>query len=523
MSLLNRSHSRRNVFDVSDSVPLLPEVIENNAQTHANVAGRHLPDMADKETQTSDKSKSDREKRKKPSHLRRSANASDGHVKRTIVVKLPRSKIPTPRARESANSRNGQYCSDESDEENSTDFAYGFESDLITTETDNSDDSDAENVSSVSQSIPGDVSFSLYKTTLRRKGDSKSASKSLPSVNIEANFPNVTAFSIQNPFSVRYKERSFVLKTSDHERTTGSAKFHRKSREMCSEDNSSPRIGIQEKIKELRKKRSEEIRKLLMQENRIIKQENPNMAIFGKRPEGIQGQHFPSPPTSPEPAQSRQGFSPRRSATLSHQKKLLFTQTRAKAEEQERIHEAVASEPVQKYERTRSGKIRPFGTPRIISHEIPSLRDQYYRDKLLKAERDSMLKQNMKMKRFIDTFEKGSDCAKLPTVSSSPGPGAETTPGVTNVNKTKKSLSNFLFKVYQPEQNVEFERKVVPGVSTTSLRLLKNCRYLREYRPMEDLERDDVIISEKKTSWDTAKTRPDYSNAYLANVRVNLI
>jgi hypothetical protein len=50
---LNRSHSRRNVFDVSDSVPLLPEVIENNAQTHANVAGRHLPDMADKETQTS--------------------------------------------------------------------------------------------------------------------------------------------------------------------------------------------------------------------------------------------------------------------------------------------------------------------------------------------------------------------------------------------------------------------------------------------------------------------------------------
>jgi hypothetical protein len=320
---------------------------------------------------------------------------------------LPRSKIPTPRARESANSKNGQYCSDESDEENSTDFAYGFESDLITTETDNSDDSDAENVSSVSQSIPGDVSFSLYKTTLRRKGDSKSASKSLPSVNIEANFPNVTAFSIQNPFSVRYKERSFVLKTSDHERTTGSAKFHRKSREMCSEDNSSPRIGIQEKIKELRRKRSEEIRKLLMQENRVIKQENPNMAIFGKRPEGIQDQHFPSPPTSPEPAQSRQGFSPRRSATLSHQKKLLFTHTRAKAEEQERIHEAVASEPVQKYERTRSGKIRPFGTPRIISHEIPSLRDQYYRDKLLKAERDSMLKQNMKMKRFIDTFEKG--------------------------------------------------------------------------------------------------------------------
>ena len=69
---------------------------------------------------------------------------------------------------------------------------------------------------------------------------------------------------------------------------------------------------------------------------------------------------------------------------------------------------------------------------------------------------------------------------------------------------------------------MEFERKVVPGVSTTSLRLLKNCRYLREYRPIEGMDRDDVI-SEKKTSWDTAKTRPEYTNAYLANVRVNLI
>ena len=357
-----------------------------------------------------DKSKSERVRRKKPSHLRRSANKPESHVKRTIVVKLPRSKIPTPIDPDSERAKNGQYDSDESDDENNTDFAYGFESDLITTETDYSDENDDEDESSVNQSIPGEFSFSLYKSTLRRKGESKSTSKSLPSVNIEANFPNITAFSIQNPFSVRYKERSFVLKTSENERSTGSAKIHRKSHELSSEDNSfrhSPRPGQHDKNKELKKKRSEEIRKLLMPDNRMTKQENPNIAIFGKKPDGFQGQHFPSPPTSPEPVHSRQGFSPRRSASLTHQKKLLYTQTRAKAEEQERIHDIISSEPVQKYERTRSGKIRPFGTPRIISHEIPSLRDQYYRDKLLKAERDSILKQNIKMKKFIDTFEKG--------------------------------------------------------------------------------------------------------------------
>jgi len=35
------------------------------------------------------------------------------------------------------------------------------------------------------------------------------------------------------------------------------------------------------------------------------------------------------------------------------------------------------------------------------------MKDHYHRDKLLKKERDTIFKQNMKMKRFINTFDYG--------------------------------------------------------------------------------------------------------------------
>ncbi|XP_053399178.1 uncharacterized protein LOC123556893 isoform X2 [Mercenaria mercenaria] len=410
LHLLNRSQSKRNIFEVNDNVPLLPEVSGHHVQS--NDMGRHLPDTADKETQTSDKPEFGKTKRKKPSHLRRAADNSERNGKKTIVVKLPRSKIPTPRERKNSAKSNSGHCgSDDSDEDyndetTDTDFAYGFESDLVTSElTESDNDDDAVNEPSVGHKMPD---FTLTK----HKRESGQTSQSLPSVtNIEANFPNITTFSIQNSYSLRYKERSFVLNTFERERATGSAKLERKSRELYSEDNNqvhSPRQANNGLTKDMKKKRSEEIRKLLMADNCTNKQENPNIAIYGRKPEGVPAPHFPSPPNSPGPNLGYQGFSPRRSASLSHQKHLLYTQTRAKAEQQEKIHNIVSSEPVQKYERTRSGKIRPFGTPRIPNLEIASLREQYYRDKLLKAERDSILKQNMKMKKFIGTFDKDS-------------------------------------------------------------------------------------------------------------------
>jgi len=41
------------------------------------------------------------------------------------------------------------------------------------------------------------------------------------------------------------------------------------------------------------------------------------------------------------------------------------------------------------------------------TYKQPTMKDHYHRDKLLKKERDTIFKQNMKMKRFINTFDYG--------------------------------------------------------------------------------------------------------------------
>lgn len=329
---------------------------------------------------------------------------------------MPRSKIITDKERDgSAKSNSGHFGSDDSDDDyndetTDTDFAYGFESDLISSDYSEGENA-ADDESSVNHAIPipKECSFSLskYKTTLRRKAENNTTSHSVPPVtNLEANFPNIGTFSVQNPYSLRYKERSFYVKPSSNERLTGSAKSVRRVHEPRKDEYreiDSPRQTSVNADKGAKKQRSEEIRKLLMNDNRIKRHEHSIIAVYGRKPDGSAGQCVSSPPNTPVSDYGYQGFSPRRVS----QNNPFYTKKRAKAEYEEKIHDVVINEPVQKYERTRSGKIRPFGTPRIPNHEIPSLRDQYYRDKLLKAERDSILKQNIKMKRFIGTFDKG--------------------------------------------------------------------------------------------------------------------
>lgn len=330
---------------------------------------------------------------------------------------MPRSKIITHKERDgSAKSNSGHFGSDDSDDDyndetTDTDFAYGFESDLISSEY-SEDDNAADDESSVNHAIPipKECSFTLskYKTALRRKAENSPTSQSIPSVtNLEANFPNISTFSVQNPFSLRYKERSFFVKPSSNERLTGSAKSVRRVHDIEEREIDSPRQTSVNVNKEAKKQRSEEIRKLLLNDNRIKRKEDSNIVVYGRKPDGSAGQYVSSPPNTPVSDYGYQGFSPRRVPQRTYQNNPFNTKRRAKAEYEEKIHDVVSNEPVQKYERTRSGKIRPFGTPRIPNHEIPSLRDQYYRDKLLKAERDCILKQNIKMKRFIGTFDKG--------------------------------------------------------------------------------------------------------------------
>ena len=86
---------------------------------------------------------------------------------------------------------------------------------------------------------------------------------------------------------------------------------------------------------------------------------------------------------------------------------------------------------------------------------------------------------------------------------------------------TNKAFTNFVFKISQPkDENSNLEKEIVPKAETTSVRLLKNCRYLMEYTPVE---RTDQLLplGEKQTSWQMNES-PVYKEEYLANVRLKL-
>lgn len=379
-----------------------------------------------------DKSKSHKPNRKKESHLRKKTtdNGKD-HMKKFIVVKLPRSiQIPISSSRvNSAISNSGDYGSedtDDADENNETpdtDFAYGFESDLITSETDDyaelSDgdvDADAELPNNPGLREQYSLILTKYKTTLRRtneKGkENSSFVHSIPTVtNIEANFPNITELNIQNPYSVRYKERSFFLKSFEQEeRPSGSAKFQRHTPNYIAQETiPSPRHTHTEN-RDVNNQRRDEMKKPLMKETDKRTSKAPKMSVYGRKADYVAGNHEPSAPHSPRSNCSHQSLSPRRIQTTTQLKDSLCTQRRAQVEQQEKIHTKVNCEHVRRYERKRSGKIRPFGAPRIPYHENPSLKEQYYRDQLLKVERDSVLKEKIKMRTFMDTFDSGKLC-----------------------------------------------------------------------------------------------------------------
>ena len=81
-------------------------------------------------------------------------------------------------------------------------------------------------------------------------------------------------------------------------------------------------------------------------------------------------------------------------------------------------------------------------------------------------------------------------------------------------------FSGMLFKVHTSDSNTRpLHRKIVPTADKTSLRLLKDCRYLREYKSIND---DDKMASEKVTSWASRSTFKPYNDTYIANVRLRL-
>ena len=84
-----------------------------------------------------------------------------------------------------------------------------------------------------------------------------------------------------------------------------------------------------------------------------------------------------------------------------------------------------------------------------------------------------------------------------------------------------KSLTNFVFKVLGSEdEDSSLQKEIVPRAETTSVRLLKNCRYLREYKPL--IKGDNLVYPiEKETSWEMNRSTI-YSDKYMTNVRLKL-
>ena len=104
--------------------------------------------------------------------------------------------------------------------------------------------------------------------------------------------------------------------------------------------------------------------------------------------------------------------------------------------------------------------------------------------------------------------------------TSSSHPSTQLTPLPNGHSRTKsKAFTNFVFKIYRSEGEDSYPQKeIVPKAETTSVRLLKNCRYLREYKPVAE---NSISAGERETSWEM-KTSSKYTDRYLANVRLKL-
>ena len=121
---------------------------------------------------------------------------------------------------------------------------------------------------------------------------------------------------------------------------------------------------------------------------------------------------------------------------------------------------------------------------------------------------------------FMLIFRLITDQPDLPTPSGRPPSKLDPLPD-RRPGDRGKAFTNFVFKIYGTEdEDSNLQKEIVPGAETTSVRLLKNCRYLREYKPLT--KGDNLVYPiEKETSWEM-KTSSIYNDKYLANIRLKL-
>lgn len=217
-------------------------------------------------------------------------------------------KLPEPSTREdSAKSNKGNFGSesdDVNDDGNERYYGYGFESVISDSGSEYTDASGEEsdlNVRHRDCSEEFSLTLTKYKATLRRKEQSNSEYRtyiqSLPPVtNLEADLPNVSYFHVQNPFSLKYKERSFFISSSgkDTDRPPGSACFGRRRKGPFSCDKTE--AGFVDVTEESNGKTTDK------QKSREVKLDTGDMAdiqVFGRKPDGVPLADLPPPPNTP--------------------------------------------------------------------------------------------------------------------------------------------------------------------------------------------------------------------------------
>ena len=254
--------------------------------------------------------------------------------------------------------------------------------------------------------IPDEVSLTLTKYTSRaKKKNTKSgtAHEAFPRRQTfpdELTFPDLKALSdskhhqLQNPYSSLYKERSFYLEPKLTSRSSGENKF------VASDD-----LYIPNRKTKRHKGKSDEVGNEMTRDNSIVNIDEmaKDIAVFGRKADYNSRKAIKTPPNTPLSHASAVS----KRTSRSQLSVIFMNKKRAQSLEKRLSVQTLDDEPFQRYEKTKTGKLMPTGSPRCHHVELPSMKDKYKRDKLLKIERDSQFYQNMKMKRFFSTFEKG--------------------------------------------------------------------------------------------------------------------
>lgn len=268
--------------------------------------------------------------------------------------------------------------------------------------------SDSESSYTEEEFIPDEVSLTLtkYKTKDKKKRlHSKENSEAHPHRQTfpdERMFPELSALSdskhrqIQNPYLSLYKERSFYIEPKSKERLAGNATDNK----LSSKDDLYVNNGKTDKQRD----KLDDINGDLSRNNSLVNMDETakDMAVFGKKADYNLRKMNKTPPNTPASHTSTVKRTSRSQLSV-----VLMNKKRAQSLDKHRSSPDLEDEPFQRYERSKTGKLQPLGSPRSYHAELPSMKDRYKRDKLLKIERDSQLNQDMKMRRFFSLFDKG--------------------------------------------------------------------------------------------------------------------